>query len=164
MKVLILGHGSHGKDTLAEMVAHITSLSFTSSSRAACEKAVFPFIEPKYASIKACYHDRRNHRETWKRLIGEYNTPDKARLIKEVLAEHDIYVGLRCPEEYAAGKHLFSHTFWVDASRRLPLDPSMNIEYDPACMTWVDNNGSKEDFIRNVVSLFWSRSRLLIPA
>lgn len=143
MKLLILGHGDHGKDEAAEIIERTFGLSFTSSSRAACEKAVFPIMRVThgYSTPEACYADRGNHRLEWKELISFYNTPDKARLVKEVLTEHDTYVGLRCDLEYAAAKELFDVIIWIDASLRKPLEPTMKIAFDPEYMIRIDNNG-----------------------
>jgi hypothetical protein len=149
MKILILGHGEHGKDTVAEIITHctglfgtdFTGLRFESSSRAAAELAVMPALAEKYGykTVEECFDDRRNHREEWKQLITDYNTPDKSRLCREIIARCDGYVGMRCPEEYAAVKHLFDYVIWVDASKRKPLDPSMGIERDDS-MAVIDNN------------------------
>lgn len=151
MKLLILGHGEHGKDTVAAMLREMIGLTFRSSSEAACEIAVFPYLSEIYGYEKwqECYADRRNHREEWRHLITEYNTPDKAKLCREIIATNDCYVGMRCPLEYAASKPLFDAIIWVDASNRKPIDPSMGIQPDTS-MLWVDNNGALTDLRYNV--------------
>ena len=132
MKILILGHGQAGKDTAAEILQSVAGISFVSSSWAACEKAVFPWLSQIYGyqSLKECYDDRAAHRIEWKSLITDYNTPDKGKLCREILEHHDCYVGMRCPEELAATRHLFDAVLWIDAAGRKPSDPSMGIEYD----------------------------------
>lgn len=151
-KILIIGLGNCGKDKFAEYIAkHKETWSFKSSSMAACEKAVYPVLKDRYGytSIQECFDDRRNHREEWKQLITEYNTPDKARLAKEILGTSDAYVGMRCVEEYQECKaqNLFDYILWVDASVRLPdlEDPSMSIPFNASNMLVVDNNGSLGD-------------------
>jgi hypothetical protein len=140
-KILILGHGEHGKDTVADIITELTGLKFESSSHAAAELAVWPSM-PQYTSVERCFDDRRNHREEWKRLITEYNTPDKSRLCREIIARCDGYVGMRCPLEYKSVKHLFDFVVWVDASKRKPIDPTMGIEREPD-MVVIDNNESR---------------------
>lgn len=146
MKLLILGHGRHGKDTVAEMLQDLTGLTFCSSSLACAEKVVYPALKDLhgYHSVEECFNDRHNHRDEWKRLISAYNYADKARLAKEILAENDCYVGMRSKDEYNAAKPLFDHVVWVDAGGRLPDDPTMTIQYNFE-MIFLDNNrGLKE--------------------
>jgi len=138
MKILILGHGRHGKDTVAHFIAGLTGLEFTSSSIFACEKVVYPHME--YNSVRECYRDRHNHRQLWYNLIKDYNTPDKPKLCKELLNEYDIYVGMRDNKEYEASKHLFDVIFWVDASGRKPDDQTMKIEYNEDDHILINNN------------------------
>ena len=143
MKQLILGHGQHGKDTFAALLEKHHGYTFQSSSLFACEKAVLPHMD--YETVEACYAARHNNRLKWKSLISEYNTPDKARLCKELLEYSDIYVGMRCNEEYLASRDLFDVIYFVDAFTRRPRDPSMAIKYDPAKMIYVDNCGTLEE-------------------
>lgn len=153
MKILILGHGDHGKDEVAKLIQKFTGLTFTSSSMAAAEKTVFPVLRDKYGyrNVEECFNDRRNHRAEWKQLISDYNTPRKDRLIEEVLKESDMYVGIRCPLEFAAGRHRFDLIVWVDASERKPSDPSMGIKYEPRKMFRVDNNGTKGELYNDIM-------------
>ena len=126
------------------MLHDICGLTFISSSEAASEKVVFPVLGSKYGykTAQECFDDRANHRLEWRDLITEYNTPDKARLCREILEKSDCYVGMRCPLEYAASRELFDMVLWIDASKRLPPDPSMGIEFDGS-MLWIDNNMGK---------------------
>lgn len=144
MKQLILGHGQHGKDTFAELLEKHHGYTFQSSSLFACEKAVFPHMH-KYATVEACFNDRGNNRLQWKSLITEYNTPDKDRLAREIIAENDMYVGMRCIEEYMASRDLFDVIYFVDSFTRRGRDPSMGIEFDAERMIYIDNCGSLED-------------------
>ena len=145
MKILILGHGRHGKDTVAEILRDGAGISFCSSSEAACEIAVFPYLAEIYGyeTPAECFADRVNHREEWRYLITEYNTPDKSKLCREILETSDCYVGMRCPVEFALTRHLFGLVIWVDASKRVGPDPSMGIERD-SNMLVVGNNNSRE--------------------
>lgn len=156
-RILILGKGGHGKDTAAEIISDLYGLSFRSSSLAACEKAVLPVLGPKYGykTVDECYEDRRNHREEWKQLITDYNTPDKSRLCREILAECDMYVGMRCADEFAASKELFDEIYYVDASERVEIDdPTMKIEFDPSCMTLIDNNETIHEMVKQIEEIF----------
>jgi hypothetical protein len=144
MKVMILGHGRHGKDTVAEMLRDLIGLTFISSSWAAAEKAVFPWLSQLYGytTVQECFDDRANHREEWRQLITDYNTPDKGKLCREILEVSDCYVGMRCRDEFAAVRHLFDVVIWVEADQRRPIDPTMSIERESG-MYLIDNNCRK---------------------
>ena len=154
MKVIILGHGRHGKDTVAEILRELTGMTFISSSWAAAEKAVLPVLCPKYGyrSVLECFEDRANHREEWRQLITDYNTPDTGKLCREILEASDCYVGMRCPIEFEQTRQLFDYVIWVDASQRIQRDPSMGIERDDN-MIVLDNNCKIECLERQVALL-----------
>lgn len=151
VKILILGHGAHGKDTIAGAVTRFTGLRFESSSMAAAEVAVFPSLSKLYGykTAQECFDDRRSHRQEWRALITAYNTPDKGRLCKEIIARCDGYIGMRCHEEFAAVRQLFAHILWVDASDRVEPDQSMTIKRDDG-MVFINNNGPAYDAWTNV--------------
>ena len=106
MKLLIIGHGRHGKDTVAEILNEQFGLKYKSSSYAAAWIFIYKALKPKYAysTFEECYHDRHNHRAEWHDLISWYNRDDKAKLAKDILKDNNIYVGMRCSEEIAACK------------------------------------------------------------
>ncbi|AUR85609.1 hypothetical protein NVP1077O_31 [Vibrio phage 1.077.O._10N.261.45.A10] len=147
-KILILGHGRHGKDTVAEILEGMLSFKFVSSSYA-CLQVIKPVLMAANAQYgyddwtdEQIYDDRIHHRELWKEAITLVNTPDKAHLTKLVLEQADMYVGMRRNQEFLASKDLFDLVIWVDAFERIPdADPSMDIEYDASYMEHIDNNG-----------------------
>jgi DNA-binding CsgD family transcriptional regulator len=144
-KILVLGHGSHGKDTVGEIIRGLTGFSFASSSWAALE-AIYPALSYVLgeADKNVLYAQRSEHRELWRLLISLYNTPDKSALTRRILSQNDVYIGMRSADEYEASKHLFTHIFWVDASSRQGCEDSMQIMYNPATMHLIDNNGSEK--------------------
>lgn len=101
MKILLLGHMKHGKDTIAEMIHQMFGLNYISSSQAAADLFIFNELKNKYGykTPEECFEDRVNHRKEWFDLIEEYNSEDKARLAKEILSICDIYVGMRSQKE-----------------------------------------------------------------
>lgn len=156
MKVLVIGLGRHGKDTVAAILKEMFGLSFASSSEFMAKTVVYPVLKDKYgySSVEECFNDRANHREEWKQLISDYNTPDKSKLSKMILEEYDMYVGMRCGVEFEASKHLFDLIIWVDASERVKyVDPTLTIEYDPNTMYLIDNNGCSKQLKRNIAKL-----------
>jgi hypothetical protein len=168
-KLLIIGHGRHGKDTVAEMLRDRHGFTFASSSYFAADRVVRPAMAAcgkTYADVDECYADRANHRAFWYEAISLYNSGGRSRLAEAILVDHDIYVGMRSNAEYLASRGMFDLVVWVDATKRgLPPEPakSMDIVYDPKTMNLIDNGGSLED-LENAVDAFvralnWSCSR-----
>lgn len=158
MKILVIGHARHGKDTVAEILVEQFGLTFASSSYFAAREVVRPALAAAgvhYESLDDCYDDRGNHRAFWYDQISAYNAENKSRLCEAILSAHDMYVGMRSNDEYQASKHLFDLILWVDASGRgVPPEPetSMTIKFNPAEMVLVDNSGTLEDLAEAVAS------------
>lgn len=149
MKIMIMGHAGHGKDTVCEMLER-HGYSWAGSSDFMCENVVYPALKEKYNydTPAQCFADRDAHREEWYQLIADFNTPDKAALAKAIYADHDIYCGIRSVEEFSAIKSagLFDYSVWVDASDRyfVENEKSCTVTKDMADLV-IDNNGSPED-------------------
>jgi dephospho-CoA kinase len=155
-KFLVIGNAGHGKDTAAEMLCQMyAGMRFVSSSMFAAERVVYPALKDKYGytSPEQCYADRVNHRAEWYNLILEYND-NRQRLTREIVQEHDIYVGMRSKEEYEQSKELFDIILWVDRSKVLPLESkdSMTIEYNSFEHIFIDNNGTLDELRENLVN------------
>jgi len=159
-KLLIIGHGRHGKDTVCEILRDNYGFSFESSSQFCSKLFIYDHLKDKYGyhSEEECYSDRHNHRAEWYNAICAYNIPDAARLGREIFKAHDIYCGLRNKREYFAMKNtgVFDYAIWVDRSDHLPLESkdSMNLEQWMADFT-IDNNGTLEDLKRNSDQLLY---------
>ena len=150
MKLLIIGHGRHGKVSVAEIIQKAKQLTFTSSSMTAANLFIFDAMKDMYNSPEECYNDRINHRATWFKLITDFNKNDPSMLAKKILLDNDIYVGMRSRREFEHSKSLFDHVIWVDASKRLPYEYStMELEERDADII-IDNNGTLDDFKKNV--------------
>ncbi len=148
MKILILGNARHGKDTLAELWAEHFGTTFKSSSEMAMELFLFDKLSEKhgYKTMQECFEDRVNHRQEWYLSICEYNKDDRARLSKDILKEHDCYVGMRDLDEFEASKGLFDAIIWVDATKRLGSSENTNkIPMGTADMI-ITNDGTFEEF------------------
>lgn len=153
-KLLVVGHGRHGKDTVCEMLEQYGYV-FKSSSKFCSELFIFDKLKNKYGyqNELECYQDRHNHRTEWYNLIHDYCKDDLAKLGRELFAGHDIYCGLRNRREFFAMKNeeIFDYAIWVDRTDHLPLeDPSsMSIE-QWMCDYTIDNNDSLERLQKNV--------------
>lgn len=157
-KLLIIGHGRHGKDSCAEILEKYFGLNFKSSSLAAAEIFIYDRLKEKYgySTFEECYEDRSNHRAEWYDLICDFNRSDLAALAKEILKKTDCYVGMRDHREITECKKqgIFDLIIWVDASERLPLEDSssFNITKQDADII-IDNNSTLEAFEERVIRL-----------
>jgi dephospho-CoA kinase len=142
MKIVVCGHGRHGKDTVCEYIRDRYRFSFVSSSWFLTEPVIWPVLGDLYNSLQECFDDRHNHRDVWYNLIAEYNQLDHARLGVEIFAEHDIYCGLRNIRELTALRNRVDCTVvWVDRSAILEPEPNTSITISDADADYVlDNN------------------------
>jgi hypothetical protein len=153
-KLLVVGHGRHGKDTVCEMLEQY-GYTFESSSRFCSKLFIYNDLKDKYsyANEEECYADRHNHRKLWYDMIHDYCRDDLARLGRNLFAKNKIYCGLRNKREFFAmqNEEIFDYAIWVDRSDHLPSeDPSsMSIE-QWMCDYTIDNNGDLKRLQRNV--------------
>lgn len=145
-RLMVLGHGRHGKDTVCEYLRERFGFRFVSSSRFVGEKAVWPRIKHRYENFEQAYEARNRdgaERQVWFAAICDYNKNDPARLTRELYADgNDIYCGLRNRTEYvaAAKEGLFDYSIWIDASARMPPEPKTSITVLPTDADYVVNN------------------------
>ena len=141
MKILICGHGQHGKDSVADLLCDFNNYKASSSSVYAMKVLEDVIMaHTGYSSFAECYEKRSLHRPYLYELIRNYNTPDKARLSREILQEHQIYVGMRDLEEFNASKHLYDPI----TSFNIPKD-----EFDVI----IENNGTYDQLVYKVAKL-----------
>lgn len=160
-RLLILGHGRHGKDTVSEMLRERYDFQFTSSSWFCAERVIMPAARsnihmPVYPTVQECYDDRHNFREFWYETIRDFNRPDATALGRAIWAENDVYCGLRSKAEFNALRNVgaYDYAIWVDASDRLPPEGAGSISVEPWMADFVlDNNGSLEDLELNLKQL-----------
>ena len=145
-KLLVIGHGRHGKDTVSEILCQDFGLSFISSSMFACKKFIYYDLKEKYQykSIEECYSDRHNHRSEWYNAIASYCKNDPSQLGKDIFSEHDIYCGLRNEREFTEMKKegVFDACIWVDRSHHLPPENFTSMTLERCMADYVINNNS----------------------
>lgn len=159
MKLLIIGHARHGKDTIAEILAEEFFMTFQSSSQAAADIFIYDVLKDKYGYItpEECFEDRVNHRAEWHDLICEYNQHDKARLAKGIMENNDIYVGMRSNAEVECclDDGIFDLVIGVYDPRK-PEEPKDSFDID----MWkkadfvIPNAGTLEEFQYKVRDIF----------
>tara|TARA_R110000737_G_C14624761_1_gene494606 strand:- start:33676 stop:34170 length:495 start_codon:yes stop_codon:yes gene_type:complete len=159
MRLLIIGHARHGKDTVAEMINENFGLTFKSSSQAAAEIFINEALKEKYGyeSPEECFKDRVNHRAEWHDLICDYNRFDKALLAKGILESSDMYVGMRSDAEIeeCLSQGLFDLIVGVYDPRK-PHEPedSFDINLFEKADLIIPNGSTLEDLEYRVVDVF----------
>lgn len=174
MKIMVIGHARHGKDTVGEILRDAYGWTFNSSSLFCAEKVMMPAFnkllpgnkhmlpgnieEKAYGSVQQCYDDRHNHRAFWHQEIAAYCTAtgDLARLAREIFKVNDVYCGCRSAREFHAARAegVFDLSIWVDRSGHLPPESrdSMKLEQWMAdCI--IDNNDTLENLQRRVIRI-----------
>ena len=157
-KLLILGYGRHGKDTVCEMLREWYHFKFVSSSFFMAGKVIFPQLAPLYGykTVDECYADRHNHRAEWFDIIAETNKDDAASLGKALFKEYDIYCGCRNEREVQAMKDqkVYDLCIWVDrSSHQPPEDRSSCTVHHRMADLMIDNNGTLADLEDSVKEL-----------
>jgi predicted HAD superfamily Cof-like phosphohydrolase len=157
-RIILLGYGRHGKDTVAEMLRDKYGYRFQASSVFLAERVMMPYFNSLqshigYASVEECFEDRHNHRATWFEQIELFNYPDRTKLATELFKQNDVYVGMRSAKELQACKVAGTADLiiWVDASDRMPPEDKASCTVEPWMADYIiDNNGTLEDLAFNV--------------
>lgn len=157
-KLLIVGHGRHGKDTVCDILKNKYNFSFESSSKFCSQLFIFDQLKHKYnySTEHECYADRHNHRTEWYNMIHDYCRDDLARLGKDIFAAHDIYCGLRNRREFHAMRNqgVFDYCIWVDRSDHLPAEDYSSMSIEPWMSDFViDNNAGLDRLEKNTDDL-----------
>lgn len=147
-KLMIVGYGRHGKDTVCEYLETM-GYSFISSSYALAE-ALYGILKDEYGykSVDECYADRHNKRARWFEEIGKYNYPDRTALGRMIYSKNDIYCGIRRLAEFESlrDQGVFHHSIWVDAIQRQPPESRSSMDISVGDAEFIlDNNN---DFIQ----------------
>lgn len=156
MRILLIGHARHGKDTVAALLSQHYGLAFESSSGFVGREFVYPWMKEAgygYKSFEECFEDRVNHRRTWFKLIRHYAGESGTKVAESILEKNDLYVGMRNRFEFEACKKagLFDTVVFIDAARRLPPESEESMELGKEDADYIlDNNGSEEDLLVQV--------------
>ena len=164
LKILVIGHARHGKDTVCEILQDEYGMAFTSSSLFCAEHVVMPYFRNKaptpayiqYSNVQECFDDRSNHRAEWYEAIRDFNRPDASALGRAIFAENDVYCGLRSKAELNAlvNARVADFVIWVDRSDHQPPEDRSSCTVEPWMAHYVlDNNGTPEDLRFNVRQL-----------
>jgi hypothetical protein len=163
-RLVVIGHKEHGKGTFAALAREEFGLTVQGTSTH-MSLLMFELMREThgYATPEACYLDRNNHRELWFDEIRRYCGNNPARVIETILTDHLICEGPRHRVEFEAAKQktgLWDLVIFIDASKRLPLEPasSMQLTRDDADII-LENNEDTWAFKQRCRALL----RLLFP-
>ena len=152
-KLLINGHGQHGKDTVGELLAERHGYTITNASMIFA-KYLMDTVLPTgwYSSVQECYDDRSNHRDGWYEAVRKHNYNDEMALVKKALAQGEIYCGLRRSTEFKVSPELFDYSIWVSADiRGVPREPEGSMGITEAGHDYtIYNNGSTTELVAEV--------------
>lgn len=145
--LLIIGPSNSGKDYAAEYLRDKFGITYQSSSERALDIFLLDKLnneygyqfagltrEEKIADAMAHKNKYPAVRKIWYKEIKAYNTPDKARLAREIMNSADCYCGMRDREELLACKEegFFSTILWIEGVGATESSDSMNIEKSDA--------------------------------
>lgn len=148
-RVLFVGHGRHGKDTACEELSKATGWKNAGTT----SLYLTPYVIKEYERLgmghlrNDAYLHRHQNRELWRRVGDEIRQNDPALLVKEALKVGPITGGCRgLPEiEAVRRESVVDLIVWVDASKRLPPDPT--VEFGPEVADLIlANNGTEAEF------------------
>lgn len=130
--ILIVGHGEHGKDTLADAIEQKYGYKFRGSSQVAAAEIIYPMMSNFYDSPEDAFNNRRENRELWAACIRDYNRHDPAKLSKLVCEGGHGYTGLRDIREVkeCVKQGVFTHIIWVVRDDIPENDPTLTFTYD----------------------------------
>lgn len=152
-KILIIGHGRSGKDTVAQILSNVTGLKWGGVSSYMCKMVAEKLGVPP----DEAWENRHKNREKWRAIIDEHRKDDPACIVKEMLAEgYSIIAGLRPRAEFDAVKPMFNHTIWVE--RDVPSDPTLELTKEDATIT-IGNNSTLGELGRKVSAL----GQIMVP-
>lgn len=131
LKILLMGHEGHGKNTVCQLLQKNYGLSYQIASIYYAKNIIQPKLAEKYGykNELLCWLDRHNHREEWFQLIKEYNLAHTFRTGSKIWSEFNIYSGLLDIQEYKflRARKMFDVSIWVDASERVPSETKSTI-------------------------------------
>ena len=128
-RIMVVGHGRHGKDTVAEILATELKLRLQGST----SYAVIPLLSYALEGTttiddqELCYAGRHDNRKYWYDFCNMLRVIDPLMLIKLVLSRSDIIIGTRSKIEFTAALDYFKpfNVIWVQR-RGFPDDPTMD--------------------------------------
>lgn len=157
MKVGVIGHGRHGKDSVAEFLAKNSPLNYYAGTSVYAADRVYPWLceryewARKYPNATACWLHRHENREEWAAAIADINRDDPVQLYRDCLAHQELLTGIRWRREFEAinAAKLVDTWIWVERPG-FPLDPTCELTRDDAD-SFIRNDGDLIDLEMKVI-------------
>ncbi len=163
MKIMVSGHGGHGKDTVAKFIARHTTLRYVASTSWFAAEKMWqeqvdekPFFISDFPDVQSWYNARRSCRDFWARWIDKYNINDPSRLYRECLESQDILTGVRRTREFEAARPLVDSAIWVEMPGG-DFDPTQEYgaeKCDYIIQNYRDSLERTEQCIMNTINAF----------
>lgn len=155
-RILIVGHGRHGKTTAAQIIEKHFGLTHEDSSMAAARIFIYDKLKDKYgySSFEECYNDRSNHRSEWYDLIRAFNKKDNTKLAREIMKSNDVYCGMRSIDELRDCRKKGVFDFVIGVVRpdeKKEPSSSFDSEVMRATNMTIFNSGDMERFEESIV-------------
>lgn len=152
MKILVVGHAQHGKDTVCEEIAAATGLDNAGTTSVYLARFV---AERDGVSEAEAYANRRRSeadRQKWRAIGDEIRATDPALLVRMAFAAGDVSGGCRGLPEIRAVRNegIANLIVWVDAFPRVGPDITMEFGKEWADVILDNSNGDEAAFRRKV--------------
>jgi hypothetical protein len=151
-RLLIVGYGRHGKDTMADILEEITGLRYGGST----SWAALPFIARTLGMHpQKVWESRHANRQFWFDFCNVLRKNDPLFLVRRVLKQGDLVVGIRDKEELdcCRASGWFKRIIWVDALSRIP-EGDATVKFKPAdCDEIIFNNTTRAEFVQRILLL-----------
>lgn len=153
-RVLLIGHGDHGKDAAAEILTRRYGGGAVSVSALALDLFLWDMLSDVYPTRAAAYADRKNNRELWFHAIAAFNRrPGCAPILERAAAQFCFVTGARNRAEFQAARPLFDLVMWIDGATRGAPEALASMELGPADADLiVPNHGDLSDLERAAVA------------
>lgn len=156
-----LGYGRAGKDESAKMFAAHVRRQLSLRGRAegeipfsyggSCSSVVAPVLAHSVGlTPDEAYAERHRHRQFWLDWCHAFRDPDLTLIVRMLLGEGDVVVGLRGEGEFAAcvRDRVFDLSVWVE---RPGVERDFTVEFRREdCDIVLSNDGSLSDLDRKV--------------
>ena len=154
-KVLVIGHAQHGKDTVKNYLGERCGLEVKSVSLLAVHLFIYEALAPKYQYLtyEQCFNDRDGKRQEWADEFEKYCGDDKARFVRGALTYTDVYAGIRDRDQFEAARPLFDMVLWVDAHKRKPLEPTLELVESDS--DWILDNNHSAEYLYSQIEQAW---------
>lgn len=127
-RLMILGHGRSGKDTIAQMFANALGYHYGGSTSLGVKPIITYSITQSLDPVvnDQCYDDRHTYRQYWFDACNMLRRIDPLIIIKCQLAIGDFMLGNRSKEEFINGLDYWRPTSVIWMARRVaPVDPTL---------------------------------------